>query len=113
MNEIKSGEYVRTNKGIIDKVINNNYYMSDYIECKKGIILRENIKNHSEELVDLITMEDIFKIKEGNIIAYIGFTNSYAEEYADFIEQIKNKEIELLEVLSKEQFSANSYKVGE
>ena len=30
---IEVNEYVRTKNGIIDKVINSNFYMSIYVEC--------------------------------------------------------------------------------
>lgn len=127
MSEIKVGEYIRTDEGIIGKIKRieldkNDISLKWYVFDKKRpdiniinevYINKPYIVNHSPNIIDLVTMEDIFKIKEGNIISYIGFTNSYAEEYADFIEQVKNKEIELLEVLTKEQFLANSYKVGE
>ena len=36
MEEIEVGDYVRTSAGKIDKVINNNYYMPQYIECEKA-----------------------------------------------------------------------------
>lgn len=130
MNKIEIGEYVRTNDGFIAKVIEirehciefdnsiiygyegeESYLYDNYnIEYKDSEY--NKIENHSKDIIDLITIEDIFKIKEGDTIVYIGFTNNYAEEYADFIERVKNKEIELLEVLTKEQFSENSYKVG-
>ena len=45
--EIKENEFIRTKTGKIDKVINNNYYMSQYIECGKGIVDKENIVKHS------------------------------------------------------------------
>ena len=33
---IEVGEYVRTKSGKLDKVINNNCYMPQYIECEKA-----------------------------------------------------------------------------
>ncbi len=48
------GDYVRTKKGKIEKVINNNYHMSQYIECEKGIVDKENIVKHSKNIIDLI-----------------------------------------------------------
>ena len=42
--EICLNEYIRTKNGKIDKVINDNYYISEYIECEKGIVDKENIK---------------------------------------------------------------------
>lgn len=40
--EICLNEYIRTKNGKIDKVINDNYYISEYIECEKGIV-EENV----------------------------------------------------------------------
>ena len=56
--EIEVGEYVRTNTGKIDKVINNNYYMPQYIECEKDIVYKENISKHSKNIIDLIDIGD-------------------------------------------------------
>ena len=55
---IEVGEYVRTNTGKIDKVINNNYYMPQYIECEKEIVDKENISKHSKNIIDLIEVGD-------------------------------------------------------
>lgn len=54
MGDIKVGEYVRTKNGKIDKVKNNDYYMKQYIECEKGLYLRENITKHSFNLIDIL-----------------------------------------------------------
>ena len=54
MEDIKVGELVRTKNGKIDKVKNNDYYMKQYIECEKGLYLRENITKHSFNLIDLL-----------------------------------------------------------
>ena len=63
MEDIKVGEYVRTKNGKIDKVKNNDYYMKQYIECEKGLYLRENITKHSENLIDLIEVRRLCKWK--------------------------------------------------
>lgn len=56
--KIKENEFIRTKTGKIDKVINNNYYMSQYIECEKGIVDKENIVKHSFNIIDLIEVGD-------------------------------------------------------
>ena len=63
MEDIKVGEYVRTKNGKIDKVKNNDYYMKQYIECEKGLYLRENITKHSFNLIDLIEVRRLCKWK--------------------------------------------------
>ena len=57
-NEIKDNEYIRTDTGKIDKVINANYYMPQYIECEKDLIFKNNIVKHSSNLIDLIQCGD-------------------------------------------------------
>ena len=54
MEDIKENEYVRLKNGRIDKVKNNDYYMQQYIECEKGLYLRDNITKHSFNIIDLI-----------------------------------------------------------
>lgn len=55
---IEVGEYVRTKSGKIDKVINNNYYMPQYIECEKGIVDKENIVKHSKIISEVVEVGD-------------------------------------------------------
>lgn len=54
MEDIKVNEYVKTKGGKIDKVKYNNYYMKQYIDCERGLYLRDNITKHSFNLIDLI-----------------------------------------------------------
>ena len=65
-NEIKVNEYIRTDTGKIDKVINANYYMSQYIECEKGLIFKNNIVKHSTNLIDLIEKRRLCKWRKNN-----------------------------------------------
>ena len=59
--EIKVGDYVRIKNGKIDKVKNNNYYMQQYIECERGLYLRDNITKHSANIIDLIEVRRLRK----------------------------------------------------
>lgn len=121
MNKLKIGEYGRTNYGKIiifawlqdsngkidenkvilikeDKLSNDFYYFT------KG----EKIVKHSEQLIDLIKIGDIvngYRVDEVRINCFGGsiFLNDY--ETALHEEDIK-------EILTKEQFEANCYKVG-
>ena len=52
--DIEKGEYVRNREGRIDKVINPDYYMSQYIECEKLLISRDSIVKHSKNIIDLV-----------------------------------------------------------
>lgn len=109
--EIEVGEYVRTNTGKIDKVINNNYYMPQYIECKKGIVDKENIVNHSKDITDLIETGDVIEV-------YFPFRNTirkiYVDEYFEdsmILNGIINGNVILKTILTKEQYKANCYTV--
>ena len=109
---IEVNEYVRTKNGIIDKVINSNFYMSIYVECEKGLYLIENIVKHSKQLIDLIKVGDIVN---GMEILDIHKPRDLWEpieirvdsRYTNFIlaEDIKT-------ILTKESYMANCYKVG-
>lgn len=118
--EIKVGEYVRTKTGKIDKVINNNYYMSQYIECEKGIVDKENILKHSSNIIDLIEVGDIIEInKEKYEVIYdesldklgvlipnrdcLGIRHSALEHIFMKYEDIT--------ILTKEQYQSNCYTV--
>lgn len=118
MSEIKAGEYVRTKKGQLDKVINNNYYMPAYVECKKkGIIFRENIKNHKEKLIELLEEGDYvngeYVIQVSKELNCVFIETTYYDELAQEEKHnfIKAEEIE--SIVTHEQFKNIEYKVGE
>lgn len=68
MEDIKVGELVRLKNGRIDKVKNDDYYMQQYIECEKGLYLRDNITKHSFDLTDLIEIRRLCKWKKSKCI---------------------------------------------
>ena len=109
---IEVNEYVRTKAGIIDKVINSNFYMSIYVECEKGLYLIENIVKHSKQLIDLIEVGDIVNGMEVLDIhkprdLWEPIEIRVDSRYTNFIlaEDIKT-------ILTKEIYMANCYKVG-
>lgn len=112
--EIKENEFIRTKTGKIDKVINNNYYMSQYIECEKRIVEKENIVKHSFNIKELIENKDIIKVKtKENAILMIGFDeNTIDIKYKEIIEEIENGKYELLEILTHEQYERNCYRIN-
>ena len=68
----------------------------------------EDYKN----ILDLIEVGDILKLKEDNDICYIGLEKDATTiNYTELKESIKNGECELLEILTKEQFNSNCFKV--
>lgn len=124
MSKIEVGEYVRTKKGRIDKVKRFSVGLCVW-HCENGMCIDEcncvgthleDIVNHSKQLIDLIEVKDLvcFKNKLQNsleneeMIIHI-FDNDTLEEVK---QAIKKGEIELLEILTHEQFEANCYKVG-
>lgn len=124
MSKIEVGEYVRTKKGRIDKVERFSVGLCVW-HCKNGMCIDEcncigthleDIANHSKQPIDLIEVKDLvcFKNKLQNsleneeMIIHI-FDNDTLEEVKQAIEK---GEIELLEILTHEQFEANCYKVG-
>ena len=103
---IEVGEYVRTKSGKIDKVINNNYYMPQYIECEKGIVDKENIVKHSKIISEVVEVGDyvngklIHKIDKGENYCYLYYGN--CKTFVDY--QIKT-------ILTNEIYESNCYTV--
>jgi Mg/Co/Ni transporter MgtE len=118
MKEIEVGEYVRTENGIIDKVDSLCGMIENTVYLKQQSLWfnMDYIVNHSKQLMELIEVKDLvcFKNKLQNsleneeMIIHI-FDNDTLEEVKQAIEK---GEIELLEILTHEQFEANCYKVG-
>lgn len=125
MSEIEVGEYVRINNDFrlialgIGKVVGIN---EDRIYVKMNFELpfsfeKENIANHSKQLIDLIEVKDVIKYRINNISTTLE-TKGYIEGIVDIsdeemLQRIKSdKNYHILEILTKEQFEANCYKVG-
>lgn len=105
---IEVNEYIRTKKGSIDKVINPNYYMSIYVECKKGMYLLDNVVKHSKQLIDLIEVGDYVNghlVEEVRISCFDSLI--FVHEY-----EIELREKDIKTILTKESYMANCYKVG-
>lgn len=122
MKRIEVGEYVKTEDGIIDKVIipyngkcNNPNCSEKHISCKYNYYNEKDIVKHSKQLIDLIEPGDILEIEE----------EGYEEKYeclksdkglsiyvpiSDYYKRIEDLKIK--RVLTKEQFRQNSYEVG-
>lgn len=114
---IEVNEYVRTKNGIIDKVINSNFYMSIYVECEKGLHLIENIVKHSKQLIDLVEVGDILKIKiseewveKQDTIKFVVVGQTYT--ITEIKECLENGLFKIIQILTKEIYMANYYKVG-
>lgn len=113
--EIEPGEYIRTKKGKITKVINieiENYKDGTtevFIETElnPGYLdyTSKDILKHSKSIIDLIEIGDVLKLKEGDDICYIGLEKDTTTiTYSDIKESIKKGEVELLAIVTKELF---------
>lgn len=130
-NKIEVGEYVRTEEGYIGILIEHisnalNYLkidvgkeirrdngMSDnYIYTRYGFQLK-----HSKQLIDLIEVGDIIKYRIDNISTTLE-TKGYIKGIVDIsdeemLQRIKSdKNYNILEILTREQYMANCFKVG-
>ena len=122
MSEIEVGDYVRTDNGEIHRVI----------DIEKGSIKIKSIKiksqykewiglccivNHSKQPIDLIEVKDVIKYRINNISTTLE-TKGYVEGIVDIsdeemLQRIKNdKNYEVLEILTHQQYMANCYKIG-
>lgn len=125
MKEIKVNEYVRLarNQGInkIIDIYDKKYELETDIANEWGEFtcileeyqLKDEIINHSKHLIDLIENKDVLKVIIDKTIMFFGIDEDTSDiKYKELIENIENGEYELLEILTHEQFEANSYKVG-
>lgn len=118
MKEIQVGEYCRTKNGKIDKVINDNYYISEYIECEKGIVDKENIVNHSKNIIDLIEVGDIVN---GKRVLCLKKNNDDCRDdigtscigIGDIDIYIGYNEADIKTILTHEQYERNCYRLRE
>lgn len=114
MEEIQVGEYVRTNYGIIDKIINKddkNYFL----DGEKGIIVDlkdrigtpiSDITKHSKNIIDLIEVGDFVN---GNRVYKVTNACIYCIGKA-----VQNKfTINIQTILTHEQFENNYYRIEE
>ena len=121
--KIEVNDYVRTDKGEIAKLtsiaketlgetLGANEYRSIGF-CNTEPYVYGNIVKHSKQLIDLIENKDVLKVRIDKTIMVFGMDEDTSGiKYKELIENIKNGEYELLEILTHEQFEANCFKVG-
>lgn len=129
--KIEVGEYVRTEGGLIAKYLgfekdkhlfdNEVYwyyeYYIEYVYEEDWKQFKEDIVKHSKNLIDLIEVQDVIKYRIDNISTTLE-TKGYVEGIVDIsdeemLQEIKNdKNYHILEILTKESYMANCYKVG-
>lgn len=118
MKEIKAGEYVRTQDGKIDKVIEisgeyillkNNFKITEFRESRIYFKIKD-ITKHSPNIIDLIEVDDYVN---GEIVIDIGERGLYLG-YADdneYYSRISIDESEIKSVVTHEQFNQVKYEV--
>lgn len=104
---IEVGEYVRTKSGKLDKVINNNCYMPQYIECEKSIVYKEDIVKHSKNIIDLIELYDYVN----GMIVFDIITYDNEEKAIKISSKYLMSENEIQDILTHEQYQVNCYTV--
>ena len=118
---IEVNEYVRTNSGLIFKVNEITYdeEYKDYLYKESFLLVdwKENIVKHSKQLIDLIEIGDILKIKiseewveKQDTIKFIVVGQTYT--ITEIKECLENGLFKIIQILTKEQFETNCYKVG-
>ena len=119
---IRKDDYVRLNTGNIVKVIEikantvnkraiyYGFYKQDWFDS-------DAVENFSDNIIDLIEVKDVIKYRINNISTTLE-TKGYVEGIVDIsdeemLQKIKSdKNYHILEILTKEIYMANCYKVG-
>lgn len=122
---MKVGDYVRTkdclNYQLICKI--NNIIDEDFINTDRGYWDNNHIIKSSPNIIDLIEVGDyinglrVEKNKYGELytsyVYYGGDIGKQCEVYTTWLEEYKENEDYIDSILTKEQFEAMQYKVGE
>lgn len=117
--EIKVGEYVRTKNGHIGKVIDISHitgqsrkkYLIKWNISKAYYITNITIIKNGKNIIDLIEVGDIVQVKDTHFL-------DEAKKYMFDIEMlealktdIKNNDLEILRILTHEQFEQKAYRL--
>lgn len=119
MENTEVGEYVRTKEGYIAKVkqiVCEGYpiaKLEGYIVCddEDRTILNPKEVKHSKNIFNLIKSGDILKIKEGNLVCYVSWSEENDITLEEIQERMKNNRLELLAIITKEQAKMMEYEV--
>ena len=112
---IEVGEYVRTNRGEICKVLGISPELRDgkrlyshksyYLDTKKGSLTEPFIIKHSKNIIDLIEEGDYV-----NGVRILDITGNYIHT-SEFDCCKSRLEIKIKSILTKEQFSSVEYRL--
>ena len=114
--EIEVGEYVRINNdfrlialgiGEVIRINQDTIYVKNNFELPFAFKI-ENIAKHSKNLIDLIEVGDIVHTRDvlNEDITYI-----WSKEYLEALKEDLKNGIELVDILTKEQYERNCYTV--
>ena len=115
--KIEVNDYVRTDNGEIHKVIDiekGSIKIKSQYKERIGLCC---IVKYGKQLIDLIEVKDVIKYRINNISTTLE-TKRYVEGIVDIsdeemLQKIKSdKNYHILEILTKEIYMANCYKVG-
>lgn len=123
MDEIKVGEYVRLENGLMGKIseVHIDYYDVDIIF---GQVFETDIRSHSKNIIGLIEVGDfvngclIVEISKdpfikGQINLWTNMILSEGEPFPNEYYKAKILENEIKTILTHEMYEQNCYKVGE
>lgn len=116
MEEIEVGEYVRTKRGEIHKIVDvkqdeDNPELWNYYNYENGMgDFRGQITKHSKNIIDLIEVGDFVN---GELVREpIDKENGYNSDYTGF-QQFLNVYGEIKSILTHEQYENNCYRLEE
>lgn len=113
--EIEVGDYVRTRAGHfykVTKIDKNGLVYWNKIQCGWSIEqLKDIIVKHSKNIIDLIEIEDVVKVKDHDWIRIFNIDDENILE--SFIEDCNENNWTLLSIVTHEQFENIEYKVEE
>lgn len=135
MEEIKVGEYVRTKRGIAqitdlvcgqdayfdtENIFESNdidFYRNNGIDIY-GSFFRDLVVKHSKQLIDLVEFGDILKIKiseewveKQDTIKFVVVGQTYT--ITEIKECLENGLFKIIQILTKEKYKQNCFKVVE
>ena len=128
--EISIGEYVRTHKGDIHKVIGIREEVKDgkriyshkayYLDSKKGSLTEAFIIKHSKDIIDLIEVGDVIEFieqtegKDGTELYGKYIQGIYDEnELKEVKKEVKENGIKIVGIATKEQIKQIEYRIKE
>ena len=120
---IEVGEYVRTESGHIARLLEKTEY--DYLfdgviaepfgEQWTWLSVNDGIKKivkHSKQLIDLIVKYRLKNFKYTNVTKVNVIRDVRSNKESILIDGYNLEQIDILEILTKEQYNINCYKVG-